>query len=184
MATYTKNAKIFEFVIFPIMVNMMNFQVFFVFFSAKIAFSQIMTKSYFAIFCFMFISSSFLTITTVKRAIFFIKVFCLRFWKGKIFTTNFTSTSHGKHSTNSFVRTFRRTSRGLIFLNDLWSSEKLLSTFRTNYRNFNGSKFVLTFFGAKKIFILFDLPKLCFNLNAALAAINFHIQPHIICEAL
>lgn len=184
MATNTKNAKIFDVIIFPIMVNMMNLQIFFSFFFAKVAFFRILSKSYLAIFCLVRISSCFSTITAINRAILFFKMFCSRPGKSKFFSTNFADTSHGKHLTNCFVRACWRTSNCVVTFNDFRSAKKSFSANSTDYRNFNSTKFIFTLARAKKIFMFFDLPELRFNFNATLAAIDFHIQPCNTCEVL
>ena len=163
---------------------MMYFQIFFVICSAKIANFRIFSKGYFTVFCLMFISSCLTAVAAVSRAIFFFKVLCSRFWKSKFFSTNLAVSSHGKKFFYGLMGAFWRTCGCLIFFKDFGSSKKLISTFRTDYRNFYSSKFVLTLFGTKNVFMLFDFPRLRFNLNAALAAINFHIQPCNTCEVL
>jgi len=183
MATFAKNAKIFDVIIFPVMVNMVNIQ-FLVFLSAKIALFREVTKSYFAVFCHVFIPSCFLAITTVKRAVLFFKVFCSRFWKSKFFSTNFTSTSHREHFAYSFCRTFCRATRCLISFNSFRCAEKFSSTYRTVQANFFSLKSVLTVHRTKEVFRLFCFPKGCFKLFRAMTTFNFHIQHGKPCEVL
>ena len=184
MTTYTKNTKIFEFIVFPILVYMMNFQIFFFFLTAKIAFFRQVTKSYFAIFCLMCISTSFLTITTIKRTIFFFEMFCSRFWKSKFLSANFTISSYRKHQTNSFMRTLCRTTSSLILFKDFRGAKEFFFTNRASYFNFFSPKLILTFLGTKKILMFFYFPLLCFEKYIAERAFDFHIRHNSTQEVL
>ena len=178
MTRNTENAKICNVIILPILVNMMYLQ-FFRGFTTKIAFVREFTQSHFSIFFLFCNSSSFTTIAAIGRTIFFFKVFCSRFWKGKFLSTNFTIASHGKHLANRFMCTFLRTTSGLICFKDFRSAKKFFSAYRTNNRNLFCLMSEFAVLGAKKIFMFLCLPKLCFKLFRTMSTVDFHIRHDI-----
>ncbi len=181
MATFTKNLKIFDFIIKPIMVYMMNIQSFIRFFANR-TFVRVKRECKFSItslsmFKRAVIFKSILRfIATNDRTKLFFKEFCSRFRKCKKFTTQFTISRHLRSKFHRLITTFFRTIKCFRFTNSMDWNRKHFSTEITR----NNSLFFLevgtTFKRAKKIFSIFEFVRLNFKKFITKRAIYFHIQ--------
>jgi hypothetical protein len=183
MATTTQNDKIFDFIIRPIMVSMMNIQIF-SFFVAMSAKMGVIRKSNFSISSnsvlkiAVFFSSWLTFITTQQRTKFFFKEFSSRFCERKIFSTIFASTCYLTLSSNRFKSTFFRTANCFCFRkSNSWNAEGF-TTNLTNKISLLFLKIYRTVPRTKKIFIFFCFPELCFENFITKITIGFHIRQY------
>lgn len=179
VATIAKNTKIMYFIIFSIMVNMMNNQFFCCI--AKVTFIWEKFESFLSIICSIFImaikfSAFRVFIATRCRTKVLFKIFRSRLWERKFFSTVLTISSNFIKRTNRFMLTCRRTTNSFMFTNVRRAYFKNLFTIHALNINFCCLKRKFAFNRAKQIFRSFCFPQLSFKGFIAMCAVNFHIR--------
>jgi len=181
MATSAQNRKVGDFIVRPIMVDMMNIHMLFSFFAETTDIRKIL-KSYFSISSFsmykltIFSSTRLRFITAFQRTKNLFKVFCSGFAERKIISAIFTLASNRTQSSSSFKRTFSRTTYNFCFRKSKsWNLKRFFTN--TAYESrFLLSKISMTLKRTKKVFMPFDSPGLNSHDFFTRSAVYFHIQ--------